>query len=273
MPGYQIGVSARAGQSDGGAPVILAAAETVDIAVAPAGAMRMHVFRPAADVRFPAILLFSEIYQVTQPIRRLSAILAGHGYIVGVPEVYHEYEPAGTVLGYDAAGTARGNELKYRKTLSAYEADAAAAISALARHPVCSGRIATFGICLGGHLAYRAALDPRVTAAACFYPTDIHSGSLGLGQSDDSLSRMADLKAQIMFVWGRHDPHIPASGRAIIRDRLESVNANFEWHEVNAQHAFLRDEGPRFDPDLYLRCIISTLAFLENAFRCETRSA
>ena len=28
----------------------------------------------------------------------------------------------------------------------------------------------------------------------------------------------------------------------------------FTWHEFNAAHAFLRDEGPRFDPKLALRC-------------------
>ena len=33
------------------------------------------------------------------------------------------------------------------------------------------------GFCIGGHLAYRAALHPEVRAAAVWYPTDIHKGS------------------------------------------------------------------------------------------------
>ena len=114
------------------------------------------------------------------------------------------------------------------------------------------GRLGTFGVCLGGHLPYRAALDPRVSAAACFYPTDIHSATLGEGGSDDSLKRMSDLKAETMFVWGRQDPHVPFAGREMIRARLQDVAAHYEWHEVNAQLAFLRDEGPRFDPALFL---------------------
>ena len=28
----------------------------------------------------------------------------------------------------------------------------------------------------------------------------------------------------------------------------------FTWHELNGQHAFLRDEGPRYDPALALTC-------------------
>jgi carboxymethylenebutenolidase len=121
----------------------------------------------------------------------------------------------------------------------------------LAGHPACSGRLGTVGVCLGGHLAYRAALDPRVSAAAFFYPTDIHSGLLGEGRSDDSLARMAELRAETLFVFGRQDPHVPFAGRETIRARLEAVGATYEWHEVNGQHAFLRDEGPRYDPALF----------------------
>lgn len=245
--------------------MILRSDETLDVEMPGGGPMRMHMFRPAIEGRFPGILLFSEIYQVTTPIRRLAAMIAGNGYVVAVPEVYHEYEPAGTVLHYDPVGTDRGNALKVAKPVAAFDADAAAGLTALLAHPACNGRLGTFGVCLGGHLAYRAALDPRVSASACFYPTDIHSGTLGEGRSDDSLARMAELKAEIMFVWGRQDPHVPYAGRETIRARLEQVGASYEWHELNAQHAFLRDEGPRYDPALFLQSIALTLAFYRRA--------
>lgn len=241
--------------------MIIHSHEVQDIDVPGSGTMRMHLFRPAVEGRFPGMLLFSEIYQVTAPIRRLAAMLAGNGHVVAVPEVYHEFEPAGTVLAYDPAGTDRGNALKITKPVAAFDADAGAALTALAAHPACTGRLGTFGVCLGGHLAYRAALDPRVSAAACFYPTDIHSGTLGEGRADDSLARMAELRAEILFVWGRQDPHIPFAGREAIRARLEAVGASYAWHEVNAQHAFLRDEGPRYDPALFLETMALTLAF------------
>ncbi|WP_374297168.1 dienelactone hydrolase family protein [Sphingomonas sp.] len=240
--------------------MILRSDETLDVEVPGTGTMRTHLFRPAVEGRYPGVLLFSEIYQVTAPIRRLAAMLAGQGYVVAVPEVYHEYEPAGTVLAYDPAGTDRGNDLKFTKPIAAYDADARAALTALAAHPACTGRLATFGVCLGGHLAFRAALDPRVSAAACFYATDIHSGTLGQGRADDSLARMAELQGEAMFVWGRQDPHVPYAGREAIRTRLEAVGARYEWHEVNGQHAFLRDEGPRYDPALFLQAMDWTLA-------------
>jgi carboxymethylenebutenolidase len=241
--------------------MILRSDETQDVDVPGSASMRMHLFRPAVEGRFPGVLLFSEIYQVTAPIRRLAAMIAGNGHVVAVPEVYHEFEPAGSVLTYDQAGTDRGNELKFTKAVAAFDADAQAGLTALLAHPACNGKLGTFGVCLGGHLALRAAFDPRVSAAACFYPTDIHSGSLGAGRSDDSLARVVDLKAEALFVWGRQDPHVPFAGRQAIRARLEEVRAAYEWHEVNAQHAFLRDEGPRFDPALFLQAMALTLAF------------
>jgi carboxymethylenebutenolidase len=245
--------------------MILRSDEIQDVAVHGGGPMRMHLFRPAIEGRFPGVLLFSEIYQVTAPIRRLAAMIAGNGYLVAVPEVYHEYELAGTVLDYDPAGTDRGNALKVAKPVAAFDADAEAGLTALLAHPACDGRLGTFGVCLGGHLAYRAALDPRVSAAACFYPTDIHSGTLGKGRSDDSLARMAELKADILLVWGRQDPHVPFAGREAIRARLEEVGASYDWHEMNAQHAFLRDEGPRYDPALFLQAMTLTLEFYRRA--------
>jgi carboxymethylenebutenolidase len=168
--------------------------------------------------------------------------------------VYHEFEPPGTMLAYDQPGTDRGNSLKTTKPIAAFDADAIAALDFLRQHEACTGQLATLGVCLGGHLAYRAALNPLVSAAACFYATDIHTGSLG-SAGDDSLARMDALKAETLFVWGRQDPHVPFAGRQAIRDRLEAAGARYEWHEVNAAHAFLRDEGPRYDPALFLQAV------------------
>ena len=89
----------------------------------PSGPMRTFVFRPTAPGRYPGILLFSEIFQVTGPIRRTAALLAGHGFVVAAPEIYHEYEPAGAALAYDSAGADRGNALKTTKPLDAYDAE------------------------------------------------------------------------------------------------------------------------------------------------------
>lgn len=224
--------------------------ESVTLAT-PSGPMVTYLYRPAVEGRYPGIVLFSEIFQRTGPIGRTAAILAGHGFLVAVPEIFHELEAPGAVLAYDAAGAARGNQDKVGKTVAAYDADAGAALDFLETHPAGTGKLGAFGVCIGGHLSFRAAMNEKVRAAACFYPTDIHEGSLGLG-GDDSLARAASIRGELLMVFGRQDPHVPAEGRARIHARLEETGVVYGWHEVNAQHAFLRDEGARYDPALAL---------------------
>ncbi len=215
--------------------------------------MRTEVLRPVAPGKYPGLLLFSEIFQITAPIRRTAALLAGHGFVVAVPEVYHELLPAGTVLAYDAAGAEQGNQLKTAKTLAGYDDDARAALAFLKSHPACTGKLGVMGMCLGGHLAFRAAMNPEVAAGVCFYATDIHKRGLGKGTNDDSLARIKEIKGEMLMIWGRQDPHVPREGRAMIYNALTDAGTNFTWHEFNGQHAFLRDEGARYDPELALK--------------------
>lgn len=214
------------------------------------GPMHTYLFRPDRPGKYPGVVLFAEIYQMTGPIARTAAMIAGHGFIVAVPDVYHEFTKPGEAFAYDQAGTDRGNELKTRKELSSYDADARAVIEFFCNDPECNGRVGTMGICLGGHLAFRAAMNPEVEAGVCFYATDIHKRSLGKGMADDTLDRMAEIQGEMMMVWGRQDPHIPREGRRAIYDAMTAGDIKFSWHEFNGEHAFMRDEGHRYDSAL-----------------------
>ncbi|MEZ0217185.1 MAG: dienelactone hydrolase family protein [Rariglobus sp.] len=223
--------------------------EFVDLPT-PRGPMRCMVFRPTGEGRHPGLVLYSEIFQITAPIRRTAAFLAGHGFIVAVPEVYHEFLPAGTVLAYDQPGADKGNELKYSKEVASYDDDARAVVAYLKSHAAGTGRVGAIGICLGGHLSFRTAMLADVTATVCFYATDIHHGTLGKGKADNSLARIPDIKGELMMIWGRQDPHVPGEARAKIYGALTAAGTTFMWHEFNGAHAFLRDEGLRYDAEL-----------------------
>jgi carboxymethylenebutenolidase len=187
-------------------------------------------------------------------------LLAGHGFIVAVPEVYHEFLPAGTVLAYDQAGADKGNELKYAKELGSYDDDARAVVAFLKNHERGNGKVGAIGICLGGHLAFRTAMLPEVDATVCFYATDVHQGSLGKGKADNSLARVPEIKGELMMIWGRQDPHVPGEGRARIYAALTAAGTHFTWHEFNGAHAFLRDEGHRYDAELAHQTMGMTVA-------------
>lgn len=218
------------------------------------GPMRTHIVRPAAPGKYPAIVFYSEIFQITGPIHRTAAALAGHGYIVAAPEIYHEFEAPGTVFQYDQEGSDRGNTLKTTKELASYDADARAVLDYLKSRPDCTGQLGAMGICIGGHLAFRASFQPDVRGTVCFYATDIHKQGLGKGMQDDSLERAKEIQGELLMVWGRQDPHIPLEGRMKVLARLNELGIRLNWHEVNGAHAFLRDEGPRYDPELARSC-------------------
>ncbi len=233
--------------------MIIQESETVDLPT-PFGPMRTYIFRPVAPGRYPGLVLFSEIFQVTGPIRRTAAMLAGHGFVVAVPEIFHDLEKPGCVLAYDQAGADKGNADKITKELASYDADSRAALDYLKSHHACTGKLGTLGICIGGHLAFRCAMNPDVLAAVTFYATDIHKRSLAKGTHDNSLDRIAEIKGELLMIWGRQDPHVPLEGRRIVHAALSDAGTNFTWHEFNGQHAFMRDEGHRYDPALARIC-------------------
>jgi len=211
--------------------------------------IRIFVISPVVPnyprAKFPGVVCFSEIYQVTGPVERFAGQIASQGYVVACPSIYHEFEGP-EAIPYDVEGTDRGNKYKIEKKVEAYDEDATLSVDLLVSLKNCNGRIAVTGMCLGGHLAFRAAFDHRISASVCFFATDIHSATLGKGQKDDSLERVrkGDLtgKGELVMIFGKQDTHVPRAGRDLIRRTLDDANVTVSFLEVQAQHAFIRDE-------------------------------
>ncbi|SZF04722.1 unnamed protein product [Blumeria hordei] len=239
------------------------------------GSMRIFTFHPCipgyANARFPGVVLFSEIYQVTGPVARFARQIASHGFIVVAPSSYHDFigpEP----LTYDAAGTTAGNNFKIKKTLASYDEDATLSVDHLLSLKTCNGRIGATGMCLGGHLAFRCALDSRVSAAVTYFATDLHSASLGFGKRDDSLKRAHEIKAELACIHGTLDNHVTPEGRDLIRKTLRESGVVFSWYEpAAAQHAFIRDEMSkgRYDAVITKICFEILLELFNRTLRLD----
>ena len=227
----------------------------------PTGVMRTYVYRPDTPGQFSTVIFYSEIFQQTAPIARSAAILAGHGFVVLVPEVFHELNPTGTVLEYDDVGKDKGNADKFAKPLEHHDSDTEAMVDFARSQVYCSSKVGAMGVCIGGHLAYRAALNPDISGAFCLYPTDIHSNTLPCANGNDSLTRTGDIAGELVVVFGKQDPHVSSEGRKLIYLKLEKERVNFSWQEVNAQHAFMRDEGERYDAALALQMYLQSVTF------------
>ena len=211
--------------------------------------MRVYVAAPRPEGTYPGVLLYSEIFQLTGPIRRSVERLAGYGFVVAAPEIYHRTERPGTVIPYDDVGRIWGNDGAKRTPVAAFDADARATLDYLSKHPkIAAGQLGTMGFCIGGHLAFRAALQPDVKAAVCCYPTGVHNGKLGKDADAGTLARFKEIKGEMLLVFGEVDPHVPAEGRRVIAEGLKAAGVKHTIRMMPGEHAFMRDEGPRYDP-------------------------
>ncbi|MBV8602374.1 MAG: dienelactone hydrolase family protein [Candidatus Eremiobacteraeota bacterium] len=230
-------------------------------------AMRTLIVKPTSGARFPTLVLYSDIFQLTPSTRRTIARFAGHGFLVAAPEIYHRLEPAGTALEFDDAGRTRGLSDASRSSVAAWDADLRALLEYLKRHEdVDRTRIGALGFCLGGHLAFRAAFSGDVKATACFYPTGVEDGKLGSEPDCKSLSRVGEIRGEMLLVFGTHDPHVSFESRAKIASALHEAEVAFRLVEYDAEHAFMRDEGARYDPAATDAAFLEALTFFRSVF-------
>src|SRR5579862_7013850 len=212
--------------------------------------MRMFVAAPKAAGKYPGIVCYSDIFQLTGPMLRAVSRLAGYGFVAAAPEIYHRIEPAGAAIAFDDAGRTRGMDDAAKTPVAHFDEDRRAALDYLAKHPMVGpGQLGAMGFCIGGHLAFRAALEPDVRATVCFYGTGIHDGKLGRDADAGSLARAAEIRGKLMMIWGSADPHVPEVGRVRIDEKLREARVDYTVKLFPAEHAFMRDEGPRYDPE------------------------
>lgn len=228
--------------------------------------MRLYVAEPTGPGQYPGILFYSDIYQLGGPIVRLADRLAGYGYVVAAPEIFHRLEPIGTVIEPDGLGRLRGNDGARRTDVTQYDADAAAALAWLQDDAtVTPDLIGSLGFCIGGHLACRAAFNSAVKAAVCCYPTGIHNGKLGRDPAD-TLDRLGEISARLLLIFGDQDPHVPAAGRDAIFNALAAAGSDYETLLFSANHTFMRDDGYRYDPAATDAAWAAIAAFLASSF-------
>lgn len=240
--------------------------EYVDI---PSGGapMRTFVAAPKAPGKYPGIVCYSDIFQLTGTMLRSVSRLAGYGFVAAAPEIYHRVEPPGTAIAFDDAGRTRGMDDAAKTSVAHFDEDRRAALGYLTQHPhVGEGQLGAMGFCIGGHLAFRAALDPAVRATVCFYGTGIHDGKLGQDADAGSLARAAEIQGKLLMIWGSADPHVPESGRAGIDRTLREAKVDYAMQLFAAEHAFMRDEGPRYDPEATDQAFAAMIALYRTVF-------
>lgn len=240
--------------------------ETVDLQ-RDGGVMRTFIARPDDDRRHPALAFYSDIFQMTESTQRMAVRFASYGFVVAAPEIYWRFEPPGTAIEFDDPGRDRGMADAKRMRARDFDDDIAVLVDFLtADGRVVPGAMGAVGFCLGGHVAFRAAFSPAVKATVCYYPTGLHDGDLAQDADAGSLALAPCIRGALLIVFGTADPHTEAAGRAVVAAGLAAagIRSRVALYQ-DAAHAFMRDVGPRWDPQATDEAFAEALAL----FRAE----
>jgi len=205
----------------------------------PRSPLYAYVFEPKTEgvyqeTTYPGLILLPDHLKYTPGVERMSKWLAGHGYVIFVPEL--SYAPS----------SEHSSEPKKTFKLS-LESDIQGLVKSLSAHPQCSGRVGIIGLGTGGHIAIHAALNPDILATAIFFPVGVQSGTI-YDENTDTLELLNNIKGELVFLWARQDSLTSNEERIQIYRTLQPSQVKFSWHEVNAEHSYLEDTAGTYDP-------------------------
>lgn len=182
----------------------------------------------------PAIVLLQEIFGVNAEMREVADLYAAEGYVVVVPDLFHQFAP-NIELGYSEADHAKAYDYYGRFDIERAMRDIRATVDHARTLPESTGKVGALGFCLGGKLAYLAAAECGVDCAVGYY-------GVGIEKSLDLADRIT---CPLALHFGTTDPLNPPDAVAAIRDALAG-KSNVKLYEYpDAGHAFNRS-GPTF---------------------------
>jgi carboxymethylenebutenolidase len=141
----------------------------------PAGPMAVLHKRPRAEGHWPTVVMFHDGPGVRNATHAFAAKLAGEGYAVAVPDLYHRH---GRMIGFepeeraaDPALVDRLWELLASLTDEGIQSDLDATLEALRISP--SERLGAIGFCVGARAAFRTLmrLPDQFAAGALWHPS------------------------------------------------------------------------------------------------------
>lgn len=212
-----------------------------DLTIAtPDGDAPAFLHTPDGAGPWPGVILYVDAGGVRKAMHDMAARLAGLGFAVLLPDVYHRH---GDWAPFDMSTVFSDDAERERLMgmLGSLEpglvtADAQAWVSALLDRPEVSGsRVGVTGYCMGGVMSLRtAATQPeRVAAAASF-----HAGNLA---TDDpaSVHRLADrIRASVYVAGAENDRSFPDEQRERLVAALSDAGVDHTVETYPAAHGF-----------------------------------
>ena len=186
--------------------------------------------QPSDNGQWPGVILLQEWWGLVPHILEVAERLAGEGFVVLAPDLYHGQRAA-------EPDEARKLSMALDRQRAIREVSAAAKllVSLEGTHP----RIGVMGFCMGGGLSLSAAAhDSALGAVVCFYGRPLEAADT------------ARIKCPVLGFFGEEDGGIPLS---LVYDFQKALTAHQIVHDIHvyagAQHAFFNDSRPAYHPD------------------------
>ncbi len=203
-----------------------------------------EVLLPEGDGPHPAVVLGAEAYGVNNFIRGIQEKLVGLGYAVAVPDYYHGVGPTDPENYDDFTEVI---EYISRLDFTAGARDLARTVDALRAMPnIDPRRVAVWGYCTGGTLAWLAAcLRGDLAAAVLYFPSQPVFAELSPTRPVHPIDLLWQVTCPALFLYGDQDKLMSPSLLADMRHRIDDwrVDARIKMYP-GAGHSFTCPHGP-----------------------------
>lgn len=185
-----------------------------------------------------AVVLIQEIFGVNATMRALSAWVAEMGFLAVCPDLFWRQEP-GVQLDPDAGQDQWDKAFKLYQGFDQAKgvADIAATIAAARAHAACNGRVGTMGFCLGGLMAYRAAIATDADCNVSYYGVGI----------ENLLGEAGRITRPLLMHIAEQDKFVPPEAQAKILAGLKGHPLVACHVYPGVDHAFARVGGHAYD--------------------------
>ncbi|OYP19683.1 dienelactone hydrolase [Streptomyces sp. FBKL.4005] len=236
------------------------------------GVADAYLVHPADDRPRPAVLFYQDAYGPRPYLRSMADRLAGAGYTVLLPNVFHRLGRAPVLdlpefidPGADPTLWERLGPIVSGLTPEQVKRDADAYLRWLADSPLTvAGPVALTGYCMGARLAlWTAGAHPdRVAAAAGF-----HGGRLATDDPDSPHLEAPRITAELYFGHADDDPSLPPEQIARFADALTAAGVRHTCEVyAGARHGYTQADTPAYDRDADERHWAALLDLLKRVF-------
>ncbi|EJW21067.1 putative carboxymethylenebutenolidase [alpha proteobacterium IMCC14465] len=199
------------------------------------GKMGAYMAAPESEGA-PGLVIIQEVFGVNDFIQATVEAYADKGFVTAAPDVFWRLEPGVKLNPNVEAEFNRGIELMGQFDQPTGIKDIQATITALRNHPACNGKVGVLGFCLGGRLAYMAALGTDADVAVSYYGVGIET----------MLDQASDIKIPTLLHIAEEDGFVPPEAQAAIKAGLTADNFDVRIYP-GVDHGFARFTGMHYD--------------------------